>query len=598
MNRGIVVEIRKKSVVVMTPEGRFIEVRQRESGTCLIGEEIWFATPIRRRFPSVSILSTVAAAIIFVMIGMTMFSYVGSKEVVAYISLDFNPSIELGIDKMEKVRYLTGLNMEGRDLVDGVEYKGKALKDVTMEIVRRIEERFVEDGSNDIIIASTLVAPKTPIDEHALSQEVQKLITEQVMLEFPQYKDHLLVTSFIAPKEVREAAAEEGLSAGKYAVYLNARVNGHFLNIEDMKENSIYAIAQQAGGLDQLINPGDWSKESMRTWLEDEISGTLELKLEQLYYKHSDTELSDEQDLSDIQALHNYAPNKAADNKTELADAGEGVVSSQQDHSKNQSSHEQAEALQEQKRLAMQSEQERQQEELIRRQQELLAEQERQQAEAAKREQERLAEQRELERQQAEAIKREQEKQAEQLEKERERQEREREKQEKERERLEREQQKQLEKERERQEREREKQEKERERLEREQQKQLEKEREQQEREREKEEKERERLEREEEEQREKEREREKNEREREENEREQQQKEQNQEEWLYEKLKQEQERLLEKYKEEEQKLKDHLQEQKGELENLINDQKQGLENQVNEELGRLLDQFKVREEE
>lgn len=576
MNRGIVVEIKKRSVVVMTPEGRFLEVRPRESGACLIGEEIWFATPLKKRFPSVSIFSTVAAAIAFVIVGITIFSYVGSREVVAYISIDFNPSVELGIDRMEKVRYLTGLNMEGRDLIDGVEYKGKALKDVTVEIVNRIESRFSESSSNDIIIASTLMAPRTPIDERVLSAEVQQMITDQLMLEYPQYKDRLMVTSFVAPKEVREAAAEEGLSAGKYAVYLNARVNGYFLNIDDMKENSIYAIAQQAGGLDQLINPGDWSKESMRTWLEDEISGTLELKLEQLNFKKQDSELSDEPESPDVQALHNYAPNALSgksltgDNRTPLADRGEEVANAQKNNHSVASNNQQNEDADEQRRLAEQREQERQQAEEAERQQKLLAEQrerERQQAEQAQREQEQLAEQRERERQLAEAARREQEQLAEQQQKDREHEQREREKQERERERLEREREKQQEKESERLEREREKQEREREREERQ------KERERQEREREESEKERERQE----------------------QEREKQENEQEQQEWLYEQLRQEQERLLEKYKDEEQRLREQLQEQKGELENLINENKKEIENQVNEELGRWLDQFNTR---
>ncbi|SHE13886.1 Regulation of sigma I protein [Chlamydia abortus] len=286
-------EIKQGSVIVMTPEGTFLEV-QRKINDCHIGEEIWFASPRRRLAgSSIAMFSSMAAVIAFVIVFVSIFSWVGAKEVVAYVSIDINPSIEIGIDNGHKVRSLVGLNQDGKLLIKGVQFSGRPLTDVTEDLLRQAENQVLSRGAADIIVASTVVGSNTKLKDDILSLEVKELITEHVRKMHPDQADQYVVAAFSAPETVREAAANEGISTGKYAVYLNAKNNGYSISIDEMKQTSIYVVAQQAGGLNELIGPEPLTKEEIKELWEEEKNGSLDKKLQLIRQSKEFTDQAD-----------------------------------------------------------------------------------------------------------------------------------------------------------------------------------------------------------------------------------------------------------------------------------------------------------------
>ncbi|WP_042164144.1 anti-sigma factor domain-containing protein [Paenibacillus gorillae] len=111
MNRGVVMQVNGKQAVVMTADGRFVSIPLKEK--VQIGEEILFEAntgagastaaaftkPRRKRSYW---YAGAAAAIILLMLPILFFVQSENHPVVAYVSMDINPSIEIGVDAKKK----------------------------------------------------------------------------------------------------------------------------------------------------------------------------------------------------------------------------------------------------------------------------------------------------------------------------------------------------------------------------------------------------------------------------------------------------------------------------------------------------------------
>lgn len=277
MNKGIVMEMSDRHVIVMTPRGDFRQL-PRDGRTCEIGEEILFAEPtIRRKVPPMAKLSGLVAAVVLCIVvfaGVTDFT--GKNDVVAYVSMDINPSVEIGIDNAEKVWDLRGLNDDGKQLIAGLNYKGLDMAAVAEAILQKAEQGPLAKGEGDIIIASSIVKDTKKIDDAAIADKLKEQVAKHLREEHPTDLANYEVTAFAAPVEIRQEAASQGLSTGKYAIYLAAKSNGNSVPLEDFKKESIHQIAQANGGIDELVNPQSMpAKATFKQLLEDEKSGKL-----------------------------------------------------------------------------------------------------------------------------------------------------------------------------------------------------------------------------------------------------------------------------------------------------------------------------------
>lgn len=187
MNKGIVMEISDSSIIVMSPEGRF-EKLPRGTRNCEVGEEILFAPATKRfRVPQIGILSGLAAAIVlcFVLVS-TLTGSVPGGQVVAYVTIDINPSIEIGIDNEEVVQDLQGLNSDGDELISTLVYKGKSLEAVTSDILDKAEQGALAKGEGDIIISSTVVEQKSAVNDEAIATKIKNQVNKHIESAHPE----------------------------------------------------------------------------------------------------------------------------------------------------------------------------------------------------------------------------------------------------------------------------------------------------------------------------------------------------------------------------------------------------------------------------
>jgi hypothetical protein len=294
MNKGVVMEVDKKSIIVMTPSGSFERIPSRNR-SCQVGEEIIFASRSSGiRQPVFAVMSVMVAAVVFCMMLFSGIPAVfADKSVVAYVSIDINPSVEIGIDNRERVREMYGLNDKGLELVRSLKYSGKPLEEVADKLLQKAEEMKVfESGEADIVIASTLVNEEASLDDSLVSEHLKQQVLAHVVSKHPDQAEKIAVTAFTAPAEILDSAKETGLSLGKYSVYLNARNEGHDVKVEDLKQDSVHIIAKEAGGISKLVDAAKLKKDSIKVLLEEEKNGSLEKKVQEKKKKEDEKKSS------------------------------------------------------------------------------------------------------------------------------------------------------------------------------------------------------------------------------------------------------------------------------------------------------------------
>jgi Anti-sigma factor N-terminus len=214
MKKGIVLEIDEGLLTLLTPEGEFLRTK-RQDRSYTIGEEISFV-PLENALQRKSFIHVlrmkpvwVAAAALIVTLGSLFPMYQGNHAY-AYMSIDVNPSIELGINKKMQVVELTGFNEEGRQIISHLEaWKKQDVSKITESIISEIEkEGYLKD--NKQLIISTVQTEKTEnqFDKQleANMKEIKAAVSEQQV--------ELTVVS--GTEKDLEKAHELGLTTGKY----------------------------------------------------------------------------------------------------------------------------------------------------------------------------------------------------------------------------------------------------------------------------------------------------------------------------------------------------------------------------------------------
>jgi len=256
MNRGTVMSLERGSAIVLTPDGRFVRVKNR--GGFQVGEEIAgdaFARAIPRSRKRVLQGGASVAALLLV---FAAFLLTRTPPVVAYVSMDVNPSIEFGLDKNERVRELLAENEDARQLIDGVKYKGETIERVMDEVARKlVEDRVLTPEDGDIVIASVPVKSVDPGWEQQVTRKMIASLNEASEHK-PDAGVSLEITAISVPKEVRDEAKANGISSGKMAFWLVSESQGHEVELETLKKQSMKEIASSWGGVKKVL--GDYER--------------------------------------------------------------------------------------------------------------------------------------------------------------------------------------------------------------------------------------------------------------------------------------------------------------------------------------------------
>jgi hypothetical protein len=226
MKRGVVVEYNDDYVTLLTPDGQFIKANNKE-GNYEVGAEISFFSLLDEREEAATRVTRIrnrsisdyfklrkarigALSVLAIMVFMLSFlPFFNNDKVYAYMSIDINPSFEIGIDDELKVISLDPLNEEAEKLLEMLpEWENKQFAEIVTAIVAASKtEGYVYPGKE--VVITTVIKEEDKDVQTKLEENIDEIRTSYE-------NEEMLVNTIESDTETREKAQKLGISTGKY----------------------------------------------------------------------------------------------------------------------------------------------------------------------------------------------------------------------------------------------------------------------------------------------------------------------------------------------------------------------------------------------
>ena len=175
--------------------------------------------------------------------------YAYAKTPVAYVSMDINPSVELGVNAFDKVVSVEAYNEDGEKILEGTDLVNADVeKAVSTVISNAISEGYIkEDGLSAIEITTSTDKDDvaTKLDESLKEIAEETLNDNNVEAEVETQKVALVR---------RDEARKLGITPGKLNLIQKLQELDPTINVEDYKTSSIKDIQKKTKELRKNIN--------------------------------------------------------------------------------------------------------------------------------------------------------------------------------------------------------------------------------------------------------------------------------------------------------------------------------------------------------
>jgi len=209
LKRGLVVKKNGRTVIVLTPDGRFQKVK-RERADVELGSEIVFDDAYRLpplpygRFVPVLLLA-------FLVLTMSGLMSIWEHQVEMYISVGPEPKVEFGVNRLNRVVEVSPMEAEGALLSSVPSFYGQPIEKVLQKLLDTSPANF--DGALPAYYVVTVPAAGS----QDASIETADFGHKNVIHPWQQRLSSALVLS--VPANVRDEANKLGVYPGDYAIY-------------------------------------------------------------------------------------------------------------------------------------------------------------------------------------------------------------------------------------------------------------------------------------------------------------------------------------------------------------------------------------------
>lgn len=162
----------------------------------------------KKRFNKVAIA---AAALIALAVGLGGYAYNANYAVAATVALEVNPSVEICVNKKEKVLEVVPLNEDGKVIVGDMDFAGSSL-DVTVNalIGSMLQNGYLNELANSILISvDDADAAQGVLLQERLTQNVNEMLNSQA------FSGAVLIQTLNDDAQVQQLATENNISVGK-----------------------------------------------------------------------------------------------------------------------------------------------------------------------------------------------------------------------------------------------------------------------------------------------------------------------------------------------------------------------------------------------
>ncbi|MCA1059412.1 anti-sigma factor domain-containing protein [Rossellomorea aquimaris] len=215
MKQGIIMEIKRDILIMMTPEGEFLKGRKQPDQQYSIGEEIPFFPLHKESSDSKPVLkwnwkiSTSLLTVLVLIIAVLSSAMIQNNRAYAYVSVDINPSMELTLNKGQEVIEIKPFNDDAKVLIKELpHWENEDVGKVTKEILLLSERLGYLKNKQDVLITSSFLDDTDRNKENELLDELNEFV------EGYSSDHHTNIIVKETSKAFREEAAEKGMTAG------------------------------------------------------------------------------------------------------------------------------------------------------------------------------------------------------------------------------------------------------------------------------------------------------------------------------------------------------------------------------------------------
>lgn len=301
--KGIIVEKEKKHFIVITKEGRFTRVRGKDGYS--IGDEYeagidflrgfqLFSNTNRGSFAGFNLginkrMATAFATVALVFgISTVAYAYIAPYD---YVSIDVNPSVELVINRFNRVTKVESFNEDGTKILNELSLKNKTSQEAMELVIKEVEQQgfFKEELNNELMIT---VSAKDEEKARKMEIELGEVVKEKL---YKNNLDKTPITTASVTLERHKEAESLGISTGKlnliqklqgvipevkYEDYVDAPVKDIMKAIKDSRKDNNLAEEENSQLLDksesdQSVKPGNKQveKDKENTNSQEKIKG-------------------------------------------------------------------------------------------------------------------------------------------------------------------------------------------------------------------------------------------------------------------------------------------------------------------------------------
>ncbi|MDM5339625.1 hypothetical protein QUF84_20715 [Fictibacillus enclensis] len=251
MTKGIVVEVKRHHIIVLSEGGVFRKVKNNGQPYAVGSDILLPNEPKRKPMFSLPVFNWKSATVFTFAILLLFFQLAPNtgQGVYAYVGIEMNPSIELSIDDDMRVQHITAYNSDGKKLVALLEdYHGQPLEKVTEDIFKICRAKGFIKPDQEVIVTTTLTKDVSKETQQKIEQKINSLMEQQAL------ENKIDMTSLIISNKERKRAKKSGLPPAKYAIFMAAKEAGIPITQSDIKKKSIQELSDKVGPISDLLS--------------------------------------------------------------------------------------------------------------------------------------------------------------------------------------------------------------------------------------------------------------------------------------------------------------------------------------------------------
>lgn len=182
-------------------------------------------------------VAVITSCVFLFVVGGSTGVYAYYKTPVSYVSLDINPSVELGLNAFGKVVKSEGYNDDGKKVLEGLDLTNDNVKEAVKAVIDSVSDNgyIASDGS-------TVVSVTSETDNPELATEIQDLAEEGANEALDENNKEAVVEKDNVPLSLNKEARELGITPGKLNLIRKLQEVDPSATIEQYKDASVKTI--------------------------------------------------------------------------------------------------------------------------------------------------------------------------------------------------------------------------------------------------------------------------------------------------------------------------------------------------------------------